>query len=160
MSSPHNGRILALPLVWSRQATRAAISELPDGPHPSDEELMVRLQSNDCNALDGLFKRYSRLVFGIALRFPRIRKAMPKTSREYLLNSPSRALQSLDCRRTISSSSLGCGPSGSSDMAARVACLLQTRGRARMRPLWGELILELNRRLEGSVNDPQSRDRT
>jgi RNA polymerase sigma-70 factor, ECF subfamily len=68
MSSPHNGRILALPLVWSREAERAAPSELPEGPHPSDEELMARLQSNDCNALDALFKRYSRLVFGIALR--------------------------------------------------------------------------------------------
>ena len=68
MSSPHNGRILALPLVWSREAERAALSELPEGPHPSDEDLMARLQSNDCNALDALFKRFSRLVFGIALR--------------------------------------------------------------------------------------------
>ena len=68
MSSPHNGRIIALPLVWSREEERTALSELPQGPHVSDEELMARLQSNDCNALDALFKRYSRLVFGIALR--------------------------------------------------------------------------------------------
>jgi RNA polymerase sigma-70 factor (ECF subfamily) len=68
MSSPHNGRIIALPLVWSREEERSALSELPQGLHSSDEELMARLQSNDCNALDALFKRYSRLVFGIALR--------------------------------------------------------------------------------------------
>ena len=68
MSSSHNGRILALPMVWDREGERSALSEIPQGPQPSDEQLMNRLQSNDCNALDALFKRYSRLVFGIALR--------------------------------------------------------------------------------------------
>src|SRR5260370_11970001 len=68
MSSPHSGRILALPLIWSRGGEHSSSSELPAGPHPSDEELMARLGSRDCSALDALFKRYSRLVFGIALR--------------------------------------------------------------------------------------------
>ena len=68
MSSPHNGRILALPLIWSREGEHSTPSELAAEPHPSDEELMARLQSNDCSGLDGLFKRYARLVFGIAWR--------------------------------------------------------------------------------------------
>jgi RNA polymerase sigma-70 factor, ECF subfamily len=68
MSSPHSGRILALPLIWSRGGEHSSPSELPAGPLPSDEELMARLESSDCSALDALFKRYSRLVFGIALR--------------------------------------------------------------------------------------------
>jgi len=55
-------------MVWDREGERSALSEIPQGPQPSDEQLMNRLQSNDCNALDALFKRYSRLVFGIALR--------------------------------------------------------------------------------------------
>ena len=35
---------------------------------PSDEELMVRLQGHDTSALNTLFSRYSRVVFGIAFR--------------------------------------------------------------------------------------------
>src|ERR1700691_3927090 len=35
---------------------------------PSDEELMVRLQGHDTSALNTLFGRYSRVVFGIAFR--------------------------------------------------------------------------------------------
>ena len=65
MSSSHNGRLLTLPLVWGKAEEDAAH---PPKPYPSDEELMGRLQSADCSALDLLFKRYSRLVFGIALR--------------------------------------------------------------------------------------------
>jgi hypothetical protein len=58
MSSSHNGRLLTLPLVWGKAEEDAANGHGP----PSDEELMGRLQSDDCNALDVLFKRYSRLV--------------------------------------------------------------------------------------------------
>jgi RNA polymerase sigma-70 factor, ECF subfamily len=35
---------------------------------PSDEELMARLQGHDSSALNTLFNRYSRVVFGIAFR--------------------------------------------------------------------------------------------
>ena len=35
---------------------------------PSDEELMARLQGHDTSALNTLFSRYSRVVFGIAFR--------------------------------------------------------------------------------------------
>jgi RNA polymerase sigma-70 factor (ECF subfamily) len=67
MSSSHNGRLLTLPLVWGKREEKATQAEHPEH-HESDEELMRRLQSGDCNALDALFQRYSRLVFGIALR--------------------------------------------------------------------------------------------
>jgi RNA polymerase sigma-70 factor, ECF subfamily len=66
MSSPLNGRVLALPAVWraSRESTVAKKTELPS----TDEELMVDLQAKNSRALELLFNRYSRLVFGIALR--------------------------------------------------------------------------------------------
>ena len=35
---------------------------------PSDEDLMAWIQAKDSKGLDLLFTRYSRLVFGIALR--------------------------------------------------------------------------------------------
>jgi RNA polymerase sigma-70 factor (ECF subfamily) len=38
---------------------------------PSDEELLTDLQTSDAKALDVLFSRYSRLVFGIASRILR-----------------------------------------------------------------------------------------
>ena len=69
MSSPPNGRALAFPLVWGIDreipvSAPALVEPLP----PSDEELMASLQAQDSKALDLLFSRYSRLVFGIALR--------------------------------------------------------------------------------------------
>jgi RNA polymerase sigma-70 factor (ECF subfamily) len=57
--------MLPLPL-WAREAT--------DGRHArherqaSDEELMQRLRAQDSEALDHLFRRYGRLVMGIAFR--------------------------------------------------------------------------------------------
>jgi RNA polymerase sigma-70 factor (ECF subfamily) len=68
MSSPPNGRALALPVVWG--ATRGSAVSLPavEVRSPSDEELMSSLQTKDSKALELLFVRYSRLVFGIALR--------------------------------------------------------------------------------------------
>ena len=68
MSSPPNGRALALPVVWG--ATRGSAVSLPavEVRSPSDEELMSSLQTKDSKALELLFDRYSGLVFGIALR--------------------------------------------------------------------------------------------
>src|SRR5258708_5028939 len=72
MSSPPNGRALALPLVWRRGP--GEVVALPGRsaiPSPSDEELLMDLQTSDAKALDVLFRRYSRLVFGIASRILR-----------------------------------------------------------------------------------------
>jgi RNA polymerase sigma-70 factor, ECF subfamily len=61
-------RMLPLPL-WAREAS--------DGRHArherqaSDEELMERLRAQDSEALDHLFRRYGRLVMGIAFRILR-----------------------------------------------------------------------------------------
>ena len=68
MSSPPNGRALALPAVWG--STRESALSLPvvEVRSPSDEELMSSLQAKDSKALELLFDRYSPLVFGIALR--------------------------------------------------------------------------------------------
>lgn len=72
MSSPPNGRALALPLVWSRNtAPVVALPEAAATLSPSDEELIADLQKQEVNALDVLFSRYSRLVFGIASRILR-----------------------------------------------------------------------------------------
>jgi RNA polymerase sigma-70 factor (ECF subfamily) len=70
MSSPPNGRALAFPVVWgSGSKTAIAVPQAPPEVHsPSDEELMASVQVRDANALDLLFGRYAKLVFGIALR--------------------------------------------------------------------------------------------
>src|SRR6267378_6044004 len=67
MSSPPNGRALALPVVWgaSRESAAPLAAEVRS---PSDEELMAGLQVKDSKALELLFGRYSKLVFGIGLR--------------------------------------------------------------------------------------------
>ena len=72
MSSPANGRALALPMVWGRN--HGNLVEVPDASPvrtPSDEELMAGLQAKDANALEALFGRYSRLVSSIAFRILR-----------------------------------------------------------------------------------------
>ena len=72
MSSPPNGRALALPLVWSRDRGQVLAVPGPSTiPSPNDEELLTELQAQDAKALDVLFRRYSRLVFGIASRILR-----------------------------------------------------------------------------------------
>lgn len=91
MSSSHNGRALPLSLIWSRREECARLPDL-DEPYASDDELMERLQSHDCTALDGLFKRYSRLVFGIALRILRNRGESEDVVQDvflYLFQKPS-----------------------------------------------------------------------
>ena len=72
VSTPPQGRGLALPVIWGN--TRAASVSAPAparSQSPSDEELMVRLNDSDSNALRVLFQRYSRLVLGIATRILR-----------------------------------------------------------------------------------------
>jgi RNA polymerase sigma-70 factor, ECF subfamily len=68
MGSPLNGRVLALPVLWRTGEKRVSPrpAELPASD--SDEELMAGIQAKDSKALESLFNRYSRLVFGIALR--------------------------------------------------------------------------------------------
>lgn len=44
------------------------ISRAINLPGPTDEDLLARLRSEDPDALNVLFNRYSKLVFGIALR--------------------------------------------------------------------------------------------
>jgi RNA polymerase sigma-70 factor (ECF subfamily) len=69
MSAPLHERALPLPKVWGRKRVRAiSPPAIPKVLSPSDEEAMARLSANDANGLDILFERYSRLVFGIAVR--------------------------------------------------------------------------------------------
>jgi len=69
MSSPPNGRALAFPVLWGTARERAIADPRPlDVGSPSDEELMAWMQAKDSKGLDLLYGRYSRLVFGIALR--------------------------------------------------------------------------------------------
>jgi RNA polymerase sigma-70 factor (ECF subfamily) len=72
MSSPPQGR--ALPLPFMRAGTAAGslkLGEVAEPRNPSDEEAMARLQAKETVALNLLLDRYSRLVFGIALRILR-----------------------------------------------------------------------------------------
>jgi RNA polymerase sigma-70 factor, ECF subfamily len=69
MSSPLNGRALALPVIWGTGTKEAVVAPQPvEIRPPSDEELMAGLQVKNAKALDLLFARYSRLVLGIGLR--------------------------------------------------------------------------------------------
>jgi RNA polymerase sigma-70 factor (ECF subfamily) len=69
MSSPANGRALAISLIWDRNQGRVAeVPEVSPARSPSDEELMAGLQAREVNALEVLFGRYSRLVSSIAVR--------------------------------------------------------------------------------------------
>jgi RNA polymerase sigma-70 factor (ECF subfamily) len=71
MSSPPQGRALALPFMRAGKAADSLIAALPEPRTPSDEEAMARLQAQDTAALNLLFDRYARLVLGIALRILR-----------------------------------------------------------------------------------------
>jgi RNA polymerase sigma-70 factor, ECF subfamily len=69
MSSPPNGRALTFPILWGNgMEARVADPQPVDVRLPSDEELMARMKAQDTKALDLLYTRYSRLVFGIAIR--------------------------------------------------------------------------------------------
>lgn len=66
MSSLPPRRAFTLAILPDGQAQPASKPPLRERPVPSDEELMLRLQSNDTAALEVLFHRYARLVFRIA----------------------------------------------------------------------------------------------
>jgi RNA polymerase sigma-70 factor, ECF subfamily len=69
MSSPPNGRALAFPVLWgTEKENRVSGPQAAEIKLPSDEDLMARLQAKDSKGLELLYTRYSRLVFGIALR--------------------------------------------------------------------------------------------
>jgi len=69
MSSPPNGRALAFPVVWGNDRDHVVAGPRPaEVRTPSDEDLMAWMQAKDSKGLDLLYSRYSRLVFGIALR--------------------------------------------------------------------------------------------
>jgi len=69
MSSPPNGRALAFPIVWGNaHEGRPTASQAAESGSTSDEELLAWVQAKDPKGLDLLYSRYSRLVFGIALR--------------------------------------------------------------------------------------------
>jgi RNA polymerase sigma-70 factor (ECF subfamily) len=75
-------RILQLPLLVREAA------EDHEGRHsrsPSDEDLMERLRVHDSHALDALFRRYARLVMGIAFRALRDRGEAEDTVQETFL---------------------------------------------------------------------------
>lgn len=56
-------------MVWgTARETRVAEPQPVELRSPSDEELMARMQVKDSEALDQLYTRYARLVFGIAFR--------------------------------------------------------------------------------------------
>jgi RNA polymerase sigma-70 factor, ECF subfamily len=67
MSSMPPRRALTFPIVWDPiRESAASPTQLPKTRIPTDEDAMVRLQSNDSGALEILFNRYARLVFRIA----------------------------------------------------------------------------------------------
>lgn len=67
MSSTSPGRALTFPIAWGRnQECSDTIPQLPEQRIPTDEELMVLVQSNDSSALELLFDRYGRLVLRVA----------------------------------------------------------------------------------------------
>lgn len=69
MHFPPQGRALLFPLMRPVEREKATqVGDVADRRPQSDEELMVRLQGRDCDALDLLFGRYGRLVLSVALR--------------------------------------------------------------------------------------------
>ena len=68
MSTSPQRRAFTLPVALARSQERlTSPPELPELRSPSDDEAMLRLQTNDATALEILFDRYARLVFRIAL---------------------------------------------------------------------------------------------
>ena len=70
MSSPPQGRALALPLLRAR-AAQSPVAEKVAAGGQTDEDAIERMQARDSNALNLLFDRYARLVLSIALRILR-----------------------------------------------------------------------------------------
>jgi len=69
MSAPPRESAMPQPKVWSRKRVHAiSPSAIPKAVSPSDDEAMARLRAKDAKGLDTLFERYSRIIFGIAIR--------------------------------------------------------------------------------------------
>jgi RNA polymerase sigma-70 factor (ECF subfamily) len=68
MNSPPHGRALVFPLLPPVERERADASEGAQARPQTDEQLMLRIQARDPDALDLLFGRYARLVLSIGLR--------------------------------------------------------------------------------------------
>jgi RNA polymerase sigma-70 factor, ECF subfamily len=69
MSSPPNGRAVVFPVLWGTGRESRVASPQPAEVHsPSDEQLMAWMQAKDLKGLELFYARFSRLVFGIALR--------------------------------------------------------------------------------------------
>ena len=69
MGTPPNGRALTFPVLWeSGVPGRVADLQPAEVRSPTDEELLAGMKAKNAKALDLLYTRYSRLVFGIAIR--------------------------------------------------------------------------------------------
>lgn len=94
MSSPPNGRALPFPLLWRNgRETALPALDMHESGSPSDEELMAWIQAKDHQALDQLYTRYSRLVFGIALRVLNDKSEAEEVVQEVFLAIYQKALQ-------------------------------------------------------------------
>jgi RNA polymerase sigma-70 factor, ECF subfamily len=94
MSSPPNGRALPFPIVWGKGHEEGLTASRRQAGHPlSDEELMGWIQAKDHWALDELYSRYSRLVFGIALRLLKDRSEAEEVVQEVFLAIYQKAFQ-------------------------------------------------------------------
>jgi len=86
MSSPPNGRALAFPVIWGASRDSSVAARQPvEVRAPSDEDLMAGICAKDPEALDLLFGRYSKLVFGIAFRILRDRNEAEEVIQEAFL---------------------------------------------------------------------------
>jgi RNA polymerase sigma-70 factor, ECF subfamily len=86
MSSPPNGRAVVFPLVWGTATQRVAVPQPAEFRTPTDEQLMAWVQAKDSTGLELLYNRYSRLVFGIALRILNDRSEAEEVVQEAFLS--------------------------------------------------------------------------
>lgn len=94
MGSPPNGRTLTFPVLWGRGVEASVAGpQQSDVRSPSDEELMSKMRGKDTNALDLLYSRYSRLVFGIAIRIVRDKSEAEEVVQEAFFSLYQKAAQ-------------------------------------------------------------------
>lgn len=67
LGNPLPERALVIPIVWGKANPRAQSAEALEA-EVSDETLLLRLRHRDKEALDILFDRHSRVIFGIGFR--------------------------------------------------------------------------------------------
>jgi RNA polymerase sigma-70 factor, ECF subfamily len=68
LSTPVRGRDQLFPIVWSNDGAHSVSASEGEDPCHSDEELMLRLDARDSDALTSLYYRYSRIVLAIGYR--------------------------------------------------------------------------------------------